>query len=534
MSKKKSPIKELIKESIQELREKDFPKDPILSDDSDDDNENELSAPERFSQIQKRKDEFVIDELLADISNKEGYFIKLKKEVRPNEWMLMKVIESEWRRWADIETAIADIVKEYTKKSPQKWGSGTYRVEIASRGGFRGKRYNPIDIHVNADEEFITSSNTNSPTLTPPIDPSISIQSNLEQLGQLLNVVRNIVPSGPDPNILQQQIANAFQQGMQVKSQDSTNMTTLVVGMMTAMMTAMKDIVAANKGETSNKINNPEETLLKMLEVMNKFGVLNQKQEKSAIDFAKELQALGLDLFKKDEPLEQINKLKQIASIAADFMGMGGSQEKPSILEKIVDVLGPSIPNMIKDVKETWQTAQQLNQLKGTAPVKQLPNEKMNNVIASENGVNGVPQDQIKVFLNDLYTNIQANNKMYYPIIYTILCQNENGMQLLNGLVTGQKTAKEVIDLIQQYGDQRFKDSEFVMKKMVPYVNGFVVWIQSMVQPKVQNNTFDVECPLCHAIYSYETEEDFNNEQNKECGANGCKGILKPIKVVVQ
>ena len=88
MSKKKSPLKEMIDSSLRDLHGAGFQADPSLQDD------NEVSGPERFAKGQQRKDEVIIDSQLADISGKEGYFLKLKKEMRPNEWMLMKTIET--------------------------------------------------------------------------------------------------------------------------------------------------------------------------------------------------------------------------------------------------------------------------------------------------------------------------------------------------------------------------------------------------------------------------------------------------------
>ncbi len=545
MAKKKSPIKELVKESIQELKEQEFPVDPSLEQ------SEELEGPERFAHTQRRRDEVVIDELLADISTKEGYFVKLKKEIRPNEWMLMKVIESEWRRWADIETAVADIVREYTKKSPQKWGTGTYRVEIACRGGFRGKRYEPIDVPVNADEEFVNAPLNNS-SLNSASDSAVQVATQIDTLAQLVNVIRGVVPQGPDPNTIQTTVANAFQQGLQLKANESQNMTTLIVGMMTAMMTAMKDIAIANRSSENNTIKtiNPEESLAKMLDVMSKFGVIGQKSEKSAIDFAKELQALGLDLFKKDEPLEQINKLKQIASIASDFMGMSGTGERPSILEKLVDILGPAVPEMIKNVKDTFNqavTAQQIAQqnidkmkelrsLNGKQPLPSPSQDKITTYQQMNGNANNSMNEQIKQFFNNLYESVRTNNKMFYPIVYTSLLQDQNGMALVQGIAQGSKTAKDVIETIQQFGDERFKQSEFVVKQLVPYVNGFIIWIQQMVEhasptPSAPNTNqeFDVECPQCHAIYSYPSEKEFIEEQNKICGTNNCQGILQPL-----
>ena len=549
--KKDSPLKGLIKESLSELKGEQFPEDPEL-------NGNEITGPERFAHTQKKRDEIVIDSLLSSINGKTGYFLKLKKEMRPNEWMLMKTVESEWRNWADVETEVANIVKEHTKKSPAKWGTGAYRIEIACKGGMRGQTYDSIDVYVNAEEEFLTLPGQTSQSQV--IDPSVQVTSTLDMISQLMNAVKGVIPTPPNPAETQQQIASAFQQGMQLKVGDSNNNSQMLIAMMTMMMTSMKEIMAANRVNTATVVN-PQDDLKGMLETLKTFGVLgntNQiQQQKTVVDLAKELKELGIDLFKKDDPLEQVNKLKQIAGIAAQFMGMGNENvERPSILEKIVDVVGPSIPGMIKDVRETMDNAVKAQQIAGqnieratkVNESRQIPSgggttyQQMANSGGSVNPESTV-NSQIQAFFNQLYEAVKTNNRMFYPVIYTSLLQDEKGQQLLQGIVNGTKSAKDLIDVLQEYGGDRFKDSEFVMKYMVGYTNGFIVWIRSMMNVQSEQteqathvpvtNGYDVECPVCHTVYQYESEQDFNSEQNKSCGANidgkACQGLMKPL-----
>lgn len=579
-TRRKSPLKELIKESISDLRNGEFPEDPKLED-------QQLSGPERFVQGQKKKDEVVIDSLLSDLAGQTGYFVKLKKEVRPNEWMLMKVIENEWRRWADMESAVADIVKEHTKKSPQKWGSGLYRVEIACKGGMRGRPYDPIDIHVNAEEEFLNPQNGSIVNGASVVDPSVQVTSTLDMISQLMNAVKGVIPAPVNPADIQNQISQAFQQGMSMKVNDGNTNTQMMTVLMTGMMGMMKEL-AMSRNDSAKVVNTEESfasSMTKMLGVLKDFGVIGNNngnsREKTAIDFAKELQALGLDLFKKEEPIEQINRLKQIASIVSDFTGMSGSPERPSILEKIVDVLGPAVPKMIQDIKDTATqaanaqaiAAQNIERVSKRMPVKQMQQTQVieekraeemttyqkvsgsgsgkvveNNGNMSSGSMSGEPQEtamneQVKVFFGQLYDSVKSNNRMFYPIVYTSLVQDQQGVELIQGIVSGSKNAKDVINLLQQYGDGRFRESEFVMKFLISYVNGFIVWIKQMVgqshnQEQVQEssngrvqervNGFDVICPVCKTEYMFESEQDFL-EDDKVCETKGCHGIVEPM-----
>lgn len=552
--KKKSPLKEMIDQSLQDLHGASFPRDPSLQDD------NEVSGPERFAKGQQRKDEVIIDSQLADISGKEGYFLKLKKEMRPNEWMLMKTIETDWRRWPDIETEVAKIVKEHTKAAPSKWGSGPYRIEYACKGGMRGKTYPTLDFYINAEEEFLLNQGQVKESQIVS-DPTTQVTAQLDMLGRLMDVVRGMQPTMPDPSKTQEQIAGAFEKGLQIKASEGSSNNQMMMTMMTGLM-GMMTALATNKPVEQPRIVNPNENLSGMLETLKTFGVLgntNVEKPKSTIEFLTELKALGMDVFKKEDPMEQMSKLKQLASIAGEFMGMGGTAEKPGILEKIVDMVGPAIPSIIKDLKDTAGNVVQAQVEAGrnmerakisvSTPVTVQPKEGSGTHMQTAGNTQAVPQatnPQVVAFFNGLYDSVKSNNRMYYPIVYTSLLSDQQGQVLINGIVTGTHTAKELVELLQGYGDPRFKDSEFVMKHLVSYVNGFIIWLRDMVKPKsfeqvVQENPapivnqapkgpgYDVECVNCHTVYVYANAEEFSEEDNKVCGNNGCVGMIQPL-----
>ena len=545
-SKRKSPLKDMIDESLAKLHNSGFEPDPMLEDD------RQISGPERFAKGQKAKDEVIIDSQLADIVGQEGYFLKLKKEMRPGlgEWMLMKTIETEWRRWADTETEVARIVKEHTRIAPAKWGTGPYRIEYGCKGGMRGKTYPVKDFWINAEEEMNNVGQVGQSASVPAVDPTTSVTAQLDMLARLMDVMKGVAPTPIDPATIQKQNADAFQQGLAIKAGEGNSNNAMMTAMMTGLM-GMMTALATNK-PVEAKVVNPTEGLTGMLEVMKNFGVLgNQEKEKpkSLVDTLGELKLLGLDIFKKDDPLEQISKLKQLASIAGDFMGMGGTGEKPGILEKIVDMVGPAIPGMIKDAKDAMGNAMQAqvevgkNIERARIPMQSGEGQSMNS------GVTVNPQ--VTAFFNGLYEAVNANNRLFYPIIYASLLQDPKGVALVNGIVSGNHTAKELIELLQGYGDVRFKDSEFVMKRLVGYTNGFIIWLRDMVKPKTFNQSaqevqqeifkenpvvvnapkagYEVVCGLCRTVYVYESAEEFMQEVQKICGQNGCTGALQSL-----
>lgn len=567
-----SPLKKLISEGIEDLQRSGFPDDPRMND------AEEISGPERFAKGQQKKDEVVIDTLLSGINGKTGYFLKLKKEVRPNEYMMMKVIETDWRKWADMEVEVSNIVKEHTKVAPLKWGTGPYRVEIACKTGMRGDTYDPIDFYINAEEEFMTPTAQQSGPM-PIVNPTEQLAATLDTVGNLMSALKNVMPqpAAPiDPSKVQEQIAGAFEKGLQAKATEGSGNAQMMQAMMTGMIGMMTAMMQNNNNNNGPRVINPEESLEKTLAVMKNFGVLGQQnnapKEKSLVDLVTELKVLGVDIFKKDDPMESISKLKQMASIASDFMGMGGTPERPSILEKVVDVLGPAIPKMISDIKDATQNTVRVQQIAGenirNASQRQLPIQPVlqsvinqsggepttyqamnmnsgNNTKGNEQVVQAPvqPNEQVKQFFNALYESVTMNNRLYYPVVYTSLLQDANGQALLQGIINGTKTAKDLIDMLQEHGDERFKNSEFVMKSLVGYINGFIMWIRQMMgqtqviepvsEPVKVEVEYDARCSICGTVFGFESEADFmmNSKVCEAPNATGtCVGILEPVK----
>lgn len=563
MVKKTSVLKKMVDEAVTDLRHGNFPSDPRLDD------AEELSGPERFAKGQKSKDEVIIDSQLSAIAGIAGYYLKLKKEVRPGEYMMMKVLENEWRNWADVEVGVTNIVREHTKAAPMKWGTGVYRIEYGCKSGFRGKNYDPVNFHINAEEEFL---NTTQMQQGGPqqIDPSVQMTSTLETVGTLMRAVKDIMPvQAPpvDPGKVQEQMAGAFQQGLQVKVNDAASSSNSQLQMMTMMMGMMKEVFSATRQEP--RVVNNDETMRGTLELLKTFGLIGQNitpaKEKGLIEILTELKAIGVDLFKKDDPLESIGKLKQIAGIAADFMGMGGTSERPSIFEKIVDVIGPSIPKMISDIKDATQNTVKVQEIAGQnirianqrqvqGPQSEIPQSSGEpttyqamsggQVNQGQSGMN----EQVKQFFSSLHEAVIANNRMFYPVVYTSLLQEAKGQTLLNGIVAGTSNAKNLIDLLQEYGDERYKNSEFVMKSLVSYVNGFIIWVRNMagvsqpipepvvhvIQPEkspvVTGTEYDVRCTVCGTVFTYSNEQEYLTDSDKTCGKDGtCTGSIEPI-----
>jgi hypothetical protein len=552
---KRTPLQNLVAQSVADLQNSGFEVDPTL-----DAEDNELTGPERFAKGRKQKDEVLIDSMLGDIAGKEGYFLKLKKEMRPNEWMLMKTIYTEWRKWPDVETAVADIVKEHTKIAPLKWGSGPYRIEYACKGGIRGKQYEPFDFYINAEEEFLPNQ-PGQGQVAQPADATTQVTAQLEMLGKLTDIINSNKAPGLDPGQVQSQIAGAFEKGLEIKATEGSQSNQMMMTMMTGLM-GMMTALATKQPVEASKVVNEGETLNRTLETLKNFGVLGGASDKpkGLTDTLLELKSIGIDIFKKEDPMEQMSKLKQFASIASDLMGLGGTGEKPGILEKLVDMVGPSIPGMIKDAKDAMgnvaqaqiEAGRNIERARVTGPANQPVVHPNNDMQGTQ--MNTAPQQaqtnpQVVAFFNGLYDAVNKNNRLYYPIVYASLVSDPKGMELISGILSGTHTAKELIELLQSFGDARFRDELFMHRSLIAYVNGFIIWLRDMNKPKSFNEAtqeipatsgfvapkgpgFDVECPVCKQEFVLESAEDLKDEQNKVCGQNGCTGVLQPLQKI--
>jgi hypothetical protein len=98
------------------------------------------------------------------------------------------------------------------------------------------------------------------------------------------------------------------------------------------------------------------------------------------------------------------------------------------------------------------------------------------------------------------------------------------------------------VNILSQYGDEQFKNQDFINNQLVSYGNGFVLWIQNMAggvqAPSPVTNgmkgheDFEAECKVCGNTYAFASEQEFNNEQEKVCGAETGAGQLCPGELI--
>lgn len=524
-TKSMNPVTQMVRGALNELKQ-DFPDDERL-DLSDAD---EVRAPQSQPAPtgRKKKDEILMDAIFSGIAGKDGYFAKLKKEVRPGEWMMMKVYETEWRQWPDAEVAVTNIVRDYTRLSPHKWGSGTYRIEMGCHGGIRGEQPKVTDYCINADEEFNTlpgsAANTHGQT-----DPSVQVASQLESMRNLMDMVRGFFPQAPDPSKTQELVGNAFQQGMQMKIGEGSNNSNLMLG----MMTMFKDLMISQRSPIDVTPKSLKSEMLETFGMLKDIGVLNPpKPEKTIMDLLGELKLIGFDPFKSQNPLDSLGQVKDIVRVVKDITGKVADEiaEKPGMFEEIAKSIGPFLPQILTALQGAGVGA---GMGAGMGAVSQLPMPQAPQQInppvnpPSQPGVSEPmpnPQPKIDPGLMLLYEAVIGRDMGKFPTIITMIQSMNGGNMMLNQLKNGNIAAEQFYGMVQSWTqpvmhDQQFKDGlrEFV-EKFVQYVKNPTPTKAPSVSP-----TFDAKCPLCGMMYAFDSAEQFINDTDKICGNESMK-----------
>jgi len=367
--KRKIPLREAIEAEAEAAQREEMGVDPEF--DPDRDLGGSFSGPRAFSRDMRDKDQLVIDELLATLPKNQGYYLKLYKEVLPNQWELKEKID-QYDTWTDMEMEIADRVRAMTRKfGAKKWGSARYRIVVWRNGGIRERhKYPPIDIVVDAGDDV-----NNQDTLhTGRVDPVEAANEQLNSLGNMLSAVQNIMPKAVDPNVQFQAIVQAFTAGKAEKAQAEASGTQMMMTMMTAMMANMMETMKFVAGNRQTNEPKPfEDQMAKMMDILKGFGFGQPPQPKGVAEQLAEMKLLGFDPFKKEDTIEQVAKLKALTGSLVDILPGGQHVERPGFFEKLVDTLAPHVPKIFSDLKAMTDNAAMAHKLQALRAAQAPP-----------------------------------------------------------------------------------------------------------------------------------------------------------------
>lgn len=342
---KNVPLSDIIKEEADEAKAEEFGRDDAF--DPDRDLGFGRSGPHAFQRTVQDHDAMVIDELLSSLPKNQGYYLKLYREIMPGKFELKQQINN-YDTWSDLELEVSQLVQAMTRKfGSKKWGSGLYRLVVWKQGGIREKnKYPVIDVIVDAGDAEDAAANIH----VGKVDPVEAANEQLNALGGMLNAVQNIMPKPVDPNIQFQSIVQAFLAGKGNHDQGNNQMMQMMMTMMTAMISSLTQ-------RQNAPIESPDQQMQRTIEmVKNIHGMVVPSAPgavgpKSLVEQIAELKAIGIDLFKKEDTIETLARLKAIMTSAQDIAPGAAPAERPGIFEKLVDAIAPQLPKIIGDLK---------------------------------------------------------------------------------------------------------------------------------------------------------------------------------------
>jgi hypothetical protein len=539
MATKKSPKSKIVKEvERMMLQDNQGP----LDDEFDETLGGRVDTPFR----RKSETEVAIDEMLIGLDEGQGWYLKLSKEIGIEEWQLKQVIHH-FKHVADLEKFVTELIirqtaEEYKRtKYVRRWGSGRYRITFFNDSGMRGDKKPPVFFNVDAQE----------PDEVAPQASGMD-QTVLELLKQ------NSVPS---QDIMQQNI-QALQKGMEIAANkdakmagNDNSMFALMMSMnqsntqmMTGLLTAL---IPALSGRPSADGKDPVETLNNMLASMKNMGVLHTpvapKPEKTLVEQITELKMLGL-MKGDDAPEQTLERLKTFMTFANQFMG-AGPEERPGIMEKLIDVIGPQVGKIMTAVTNVTEinkmkATQELINVQGGGgsgvitedgqPVVMVPQDSRQvDMFAAERDVStgppSIPQRPVQqkpvtddggmtMYLAELRQAILSNDKGKYQKIVSILGNFFGGAEnVVKQIQSGQLNADMMVKYLNSM-DSAYANPQ-AQNAMRRYIAEFIDSFKPVT----------AKCDVCDATFDFENMNHWSRENaNGEviCGHNECQGKL--------
>lgn len=497
----------------------------------DDDEELELGdltirrKPRSVEAAQRIQGENVIDELLSSVPRNQGFYLKLYKEIRPNEFELKLRIDN-YESWSDMELEVTNIVRSYTEKLPIKWGTGKYRVVIFRDGGLRGKRWTPIDFAVDAMEPPNATNNDNNNN-NATIDPAEMLRSQMAALAEMQKLIQGN-SNGVDPTTQVKLLAETYQQGVQAKGVEANNSNNLMTTLITALVPLFQQ--SMNKPQTNDQImielikgmmiNNrpePKEDALAMLIKMREAGIINQNNNN------------GLS-----QTMETIQTLLPLMTAIGGNNNGGG---ETSIGMEVIKSVGPQLGKIVSDLTSAISSVasskrnsrdiaptNRRERIVNEQPVEErttyqqytkAPPEPITEVPASNPTPNiNEKEDNMGLLpmlpiLKKLLVAINANDITFYGELERLL-EGVTTQEEYAQIIEGKVPLSNVVDQLISWGGNAFS---------TPVVMDY---FEAFRQHKISQyeNMISAECKKCNILYDFDNDDDLIKHPNcEECSA---------------
>ena len=532
MGKVSNKIKEMMKEETEKLFKKD----------------EEFEEP-RFLESPTKRDaeERVIDELLASVPKQQGYYLKLSKEIRPNEYELKLRID-DYDAWSDLEWEVTNIVRAYTLKQPVKWGSGHYRLIIWREGGIRGPKFKPLDFFIDAQELDTTVSNVSTNSHT-------SMQEQLDGVSGLVRTLKDIIPT-TSPSEVNKQLSESFNAGISIKAQSDANQASTTNVMISSLVDLVKSNQQANINNMGPKVDDSGRMQMEMMKMMiesfrdtiREMKEINKNQPiaQDPLDLLVKLKAAGLIPDRNQETSGVKQTLELISTLTPIMQSMSGAGET-SITTELIRTLGPQLGKIIGDVTSSINSAVALKRSMSPTEIpyrnnpvspeeRYGPTEERSNKIEEQYGTinkqNGqvpiVPQENgdmwLQKFLVDLNIAINKNDSDFYPQLddlMTKLTTKENYEYIMSRQISIDTVINQV---------RPFAGDFITTPRAKQYFESYIDWVNI---DKTNIGKVDIEvvgvCNNCNIEYGFKDLDEM--QKFSRCEECGIGTIIEQTKV---
>ena len=515
-----------------------------------------------------------IDELLASVPQAQGYYLKLEKEVGPNEWQF-KIRINDYAYWADLEWETVKLVRAYTQKDPLSYGSGKYRIVVWRDQGMRGDKRPPYIFNIDAQESMLPKN------AIPQQVHAETVEDKLEGMAKLVATMQNFMPKPVDPNTQVQQMAEAFQKGQELAKTKESGTESSLATMMTAMMQmqqqASKDNMAMMMMMMQSMNKQPVEDeftkmlKMKMITEMGNAGKVDPSMRPIAM--IKELREAGM-IPKKDEGGlgEQLKTIMALKDVAGAMFGEGGSSAPTGVLDKLFSSVGEKLPDIIGAVTGTINNVVALNKAKldraqrvakltrnpvanpvkesGTIPpanIKPVTDSSVAQPIQTVEDGEGLEdtviiddkplrtQEEKMGFLammfaqqlNNWVLNDVTTEEVFDKITAATLKITENKPMIQNALKDGTMQPADLAGMIVSDLDKTNYNTPEKLQQLVKYCQSYANYI-------IGDAVFIVECNKCGQQYNFESQAEFDDLSRSEQFCEGeenapCGGELLPV-----
>jgi len=249
--------------------------------------------------------------------------------------------------------------------------------------------------------------------------------------------------------------------------------------------------------------------------------------------------------------MKSLEKIKTVMGLVSEFSG-AASGERPTIIEKLIDVLGPHVPGMVSNITKgasaiaDMKKAQAAELAQAQAQAQPLTESKSPQLESSDEQyafsdeqsdnipIPPAPQQkkedlqamQIKNLSDKLYGAVISKDVAMFPIITQVLGQYFGGEQkVANMIKDGQFSTDILISYVLMF-DKRYTDKN-VFLQLQDYIHKY---IESFNPPKIEE--YVLTCPLCKQEHVFASKQEYLDEKGENnnrvyCNINECLGELE-------